>query len=340
MDRIFLSADRRTLVALALLGNVVPVGIATASNWSSHRLPFFVGAAGVCVVPVLVTALPVRFVLLRRLAAFVGIPMLTLMQAYTGGSASGYAVLMMMAMVWFGLQATDREIVAMVALLAACSYLPMLTVGAPAFPVHWGNATLLLLIGSTVAGTLRFAMREAARLTERLRREAAIDPLTGLLNRRGWERAAGAELERARRTNWPISFVLIDLDEFKQLNDARGHDEGDRTLRETAERIRTTLRTIDISARIGGDEFVILLPDSTPEGAVAAVERLREITLLATFSAGVALWEPDEGLEELVRRADLALYAAKTSGGNRTELAPRQLAFDALTSPGEPAACP
>src|SRR5690349_20010239 len=146
---------RRKAVALAVTGNIVPVAIATAIDISSHRPVFFVGAVGACIPPLVVTAVPPRWKLVRRIAAYAGLPMLTLMQAYSGGAASPYAVLMMMAMVWFGLQASDREVLAMIGVLAACAYLPMLLVGAPAFPVHWGNATLLVLIGATVAGSLR-----------------------------------------------------------------------------------------------------------------------------------------------------------------------------------------
>jgi diguanylate cyclase (GGDEF)-like protein len=321
-----LTTGRLRLVLFALAGNVVPVGVATVSDWSSHRTVFFVGAVGSCLVPVLVTALPGRFDGTRRLLAFAGLVPLTLMQAYTGGAASGYAVLMMMAMVWFGLQANDRDVLAMIVALAACSYLPMLVVGSPAYPVHWGNATLLLLIGATVAGALRFMMRETIRLTERLRTEAVIDPLTGLFNRRGWEQTTRPALARARRARDLVALVAFDLDELKQLNDTRGHDEGDRVLRETADRIRSSLRAGDIVARPGGDEFVALLADTTPDAAMTVLQRLRETTPpLGAFSAGIAISDPDEELEDLHRRADLALYAAKAHGGNRTEFAPRSL---------------
>lgn len=97
-------------------------------------------------------------------------------------------------------------------------------------------------------------------------------------------------------------------------------------LRETADRIRSSLRAGDIVARHGGDEFVALLADTTPDAAMAVLQRLRETTPpLGAFSAGIAISDPDEELEDLHRRADLALYAAKAHGGNRTEFAPRSL---------------
>jgi diguanylate cyclase (GGDEF)-like protein len=328
-----LRTRRRNGLGLAVAGNIVPVAIATATDFSSHHPVFFVGAVGACIPPLVVTALPRRWTLVRRIAAYAGLPMLTLMQAYSGGVASPYAVLMMMAMVWFGFEASDREVLAMIAVLAACSYLPMLLIGAPAFPVHWGNATLLVLIGATVAGSLRMSMRETIRVTERLRREAVIDPLTGLLNRRGWEPSAQKALEQARRIGGMVAMVTLDLDSFKQLNDSFGHDHGDRVLRETADRLRATMRASDVVARLGGDEFAALLIHSTPEGAVGAVKRLREITPApVTFSAGIATWESSETLSELLRRADLALYASKASGGDRAEMAPAALTPEALGS--------
>ncbi len=320
---------RARAVGFALAGNVIPVAIATATNWSSHHTVFFVGAVGACAVPLIVTMVPPRHRTIRRAAAFAGLPMLTLLQAYSGGAASGYSVLMMMAMVWFGLQGSDEEVVAMIVLLAACSYLPMLLVGPPAYPVSWGNATLLVMIGATVAGSLRLAMRETRRLTERLRQEAVIDPLTGLLNRRGWELAAQQTLAQARRSGAFVSLIAFDLDEFKQLNDTLGHDEGDRVLRETADRMLRTLRASDVVARLGGDEFAALLTATSPNAAITVLGRLREITpSRASFSAGIARWADDEQLDDLLRRADLALYAAKAGGGNRTEHAPKAFASD------------
>ncbi len=310
-------------IVLAFVGNVIPVVIACLADWSSHRAVFFLGAAGTCLVPLLVTGLPSAGPGLRRAAALAGLVPLTMMQAYSGGAASGYAVLMMMAMVWFGLQAGDRDVIAMIAVLGACAYLPMILFGAPAFPVHWANATLLLLVGATVAGALRLMTRETTSLTEQLRRDAATDPLTGLLNRRGWEPAATAALALARRQQRPVSAAVFDLDAFKQLNDQFGHETGDTVLRRTAEELRSALRGGDIVARSGGDEFLALLVDTTAETAATAIARL--ITGHDGLSAGVAAWDFQEPLEDLLRRADLALYEAKGAGGHRVKTAPTSL---------------
>ena len=137
---------------------------------------------------------------------------------------------------------------------------------------------------------------------------------------------ARRELARAARAGAPIGLLVMDLDRLKQVNDTMGHDEGDRLLRETADRLRAALRAGDVVARLGGDEFVALLTDSPLDGVLAVVERLRDVTPdIADFSAGVASWDGAEELDELIRRADLALYAAKANGGGKVELAPQGL---------------
>jgi diguanylate cyclase (GGDEF)-like protein len=310
----------------AFIGNVVPIAIATATDFPSHRELFFIGAAGGCLAPLIVTAVPRRHRIAFYVGVFGGIPALALMQAYTGGAASGYSVLMMMAMVWFGLQATDRELIAGLVVLTACSCLPMLAIGPPAYPLDWGHATLLVLVGATVAVSLRAVTRETQRLTQRLRREAVHDDLTGLLNRRGWRETAHRELAQAERSGTSIGVAAIDLDDLKQINDSMGHDAGDRILRETADRMRAALRGGDVLARLGGDEFVALLTDTTLDAVLEVVRRLRDVTpSLGRFSAGVAVWDRREGLDELLRRCDVALYASKASGGGKTQIAPVSL---------------
>jgi diguanylate cyclase (GGDEF)-like protein len=308
--------SRGRLLAFAIVGNVLPVMIAAATDRSSHRTLFWIGAVVGCVAPLVVVLVPRRR---RRLvfwaAAFAQIPALTLMQAYSGGAASGYSVLVIMAMVWFGLEATDLELVAGVLVLAACCTLPMVLVGPPAYPVSWGHAVLLALVGVAVAVSLRAVVRELGMLAQRFQQEAVVDDLTGLLNRRGWRYTAPRELARAARSRNPITLVTLDLDNFKELNDELGHEQGDHALRGTAERISATLRA--------GDEFVALLTNSTLTGSAAAIDRLRDATPeREAFSSGIAVWDRKEDLSELLRRSDLALYEAKAAGGGCTSVAP------------------
>ncbi len=314
---------RARLLAFAIAGNVLPVIIATATERWRHPAVFLVGALVACLASLVVALVSRRRRVLFWSAAFAQIPALTLMQAYSGGAASGYSVLVIMAMVWFGLAATDLELVAGMLVLAACSALPMVLFGAPAYPRTWGHAALLTLIGVTVAGSLRAVTRELGMLAKRFAQEAVVDDLTGLLNRRGWRYTAPRELARAARSGNPITLVTLDLDNFKELNDEQGHEQGDRALRDTAERIRATLRAGDVVARLGGDEFVALLTNSTLTGSLAAIDRLRESTPAEEgFSSGIAVWDRKEDLAELLRRSDLALYAAKAAGGGQTEVAP------------------
>ena len=322
-----LSGRQRTrALRFAIAGNILPVAVATITDFGSHHTIFFVGAIGACLAPVVIIlatrSRPIPF----YAAAYGGIPALTMLQAYSGGVSSGYAVLVMMAMIWFGLQTSDRELGIGLGVLAACSYGPMLLFGPPAYPVDWGYATLIVLVGTSVALSLRALTRETVALNERLMRDAMMDDLTGLLNRRGWRTTAERELAQAGRNKTSIGLLVLDLDRLKEVNDTRGHDEGDRVLRETAERMRSAFRAGDVLARLGGDEFGALLVDDSDGEPMTAVKRLQAATPdLASYSGGSAVWNGEESLEELMRRADLGLYAAKTDGGNRVETAPQTL---------------
>jgi diguanylate cyclase len=154
------------------------------------------------------------------------------------------------------------------------------------------------------------------------------DPLTQAMNRRGLAEAFRIETARAARYESPLALAMLDLDDFKKLNDSLGHVGGDRALVHLAQIMKATLRPTDLLARLGGEEFAVLLPATEADEAVTVVERLQKelvrsafvfegrATALA-FSAGVALWRRAEVMEELIRRADEALYGAKRAGKNR-----------------------
>ena len=316
--------QRAATARLALFGNAIPIAIAVSIEPSSHGTAFYVGVAGALLAPAVVTLTSRRHPIPFYAAAYGGLPALTLLQAGTGGAASGYSILLMMAMVWFGAQASDRELGVGLGVLAGCAFLPMLVVGAPDYPVSWGHAAIIVFVGATVAGSLRLMVRETQFLTARLREQATLDDLTGLLNRRGWTDAVEREWARARREGHPVSMLLLDLDAFKQVNDTMGHEEGDRVLAETAERMRSQLRAGDVLARVGGDEFVVLMCGADPDDAMGGATRLCAATpARAAFSAGFGVWDREETPAQLLRRCDLALYAAKTAGGNRVEVAPQ-----------------
>lgn len=158
------------------------------------------------------------------------------------------------------------------------------------------------------------------------------DQLTGSLNRRGLDDVFERETARSDRRGTPLCIAMLDLDDFKRLNDTYGHQAGDAALKHLVKIVKETLRSMDVIARFGGEEFLILLPETTVEAAAATMTRLqRELTrhfflhdnekVLITFSAGVALRLPNEDQGELVKRADRAMYQAKQTGKNRVVVA-------------------
>ncbi len=181
--------------------------------------------------------------------------------------------------------------------------------------------------------SLRYALKLGDTLGQ-LRQLATTDQLTGLLNRREFDRLLAEDVERALRFEHPFVLVLLDLDHFKDINDQHGHPAGDAVLRTVAARITGAVRTIDRVARIGGEEFAVLLMETSIEQAAAAAQRLVEVVrgepdsasdgirLPVTISVGVAV-APTHAKESaaLIEAADKALYAAKRAGRNRMVLA-------------------
>jgi diguanylate cyclase (GGDEF)-like protein len=181
----------------------------------------------------------------------------------------------------------------------------------------------------TVIGTVVEILASRNRmLVERISGEARVDELTGLLNRRGFDERSRAEMAHARRELTSLAVVCFDLDFFKRVNDEFGHEVGDLVLTNLADCFRREARQIDVVARMGGEEFVALLPGAGLEDARSFAERVR-VALgrsapagvpRVTASAGAAAAVAPERIEDLVKAADMALYAAKAQGRNRTVL--------------------
>jgi diguanylate cyclase (GGDEF)-like protein len=173
--------------------------------------------------------------------------------------------------------------------------------GLPHVAIYWVIVTVTIWSICLVLG----------HLSESLRRQADTDPLTGLLNRNGFLTAAIREHAIAQRSGNQLTLAVLDLDGFKQINDLRGHIVGDRVLADLGRSWRGCLRTGDILARHGGDEFVLLLPATSPESAAAVLDRLHVEDLQVTWSVGIGEWLPGESLGECIARADAHLYSVK-----------------------------
>jgi diguanylate cyclase (GGDEF)-like protein len=170
---------------------------------------------------------------------------------------------------------------------------------------------------------------ERKNLERRLAELATTDELTGLSNRRHFLESGTREVERSRRSGAPLALLMLDLDNFKDVNDRYGHPTGDTVLRLFSETCAKTLRCTDIIGRLGGEEFGILLPDTDAEGAKTLAERVRQDIERTAFpsaggrfsitvSIGIAtMTDPEDSLNDLMHRSDHALYESKRAGRNR-----------------------
>lgn len=230
-------------------------------------------------------------------------------QAGGGLASAGYASLYVVASVYAFFFFERPAAVLHLVVTAGMSLVVLAEVGGSGWWVLW----LMVMSTASMVGVL------VSVLVEQVRSMARADMLTGLANRRAWEESLPREVSRAARAARPLSVAVIDLDFFKEVNDAGGHHAGDQTLRTVAAAWSSQVRESDLLARYGGDEFALVMPDCDADQARVIVDRLRETTPTGTtFSAGIATWDGQETITELVRRADEAMYAAKIAGRART----------------------
>jgi len=200
------------------------------------------------------------------------------------------------------------------------------------FVLTIGQCAFLGLYGSSLRKMLYKRSFELKAANKRIEELAELDELTGSFNRRCIMRMLEDEVARARRSNTPCSIALIDLDWFKRINDAYGHPTGDEVLRTFAITLFANIRNIDRFGRYGGEEFLLVLPDTSNDGAARILDRLRSIIadldwsalspgLKVTISAGIATLAANENPDAVLARADAALYSAKERGRNRIAIA-------------------
>jgi diguanylate cyclase (GGDEF)-like protein len=256
----------------------------------------------------------------RWLAVLTGLAYLALIAVLRqagGGNGSGVGVLVILPVMWFALHGRALELWSAVGGSAAVYWVPIIvTHGGGAYPTSgWRVGALLLAVSAIVGSTVqRLRLREQSQARQ-LRRLAHTDDLTGLPNRRAWERTIST-VAAGDRDHGPATFcvAVLDLDGFKAFNDEHGHQAGDRLLKGVAAAWRSQLRRDDVLARLGGDEFAVLMPDADADGARAVLERLAGAFVDVSCSIGVAERRHRETVTALLGRADRALYAAKPGG--------------------------
>jgi diguanylate cyclase (GGDEF)-like protein len=255
-----------------------------------------------------------------------GATMIALAVATTRGPGDG-AILYIWPVLWEAYWFGRRGAVAIVVWVAVVHTLALVYL--PSSEGYFDRWLDVVLSVGLVAAALELLATRNRRLVGQLVAEARLDALTGLLNRRGFIERAEIELARARRERSRLAIATFDLDHFKAINDDYGHEVGDRVLARAARAFAAEMREVDVLARMGGEEFVALLPGEGAAEAAMVADRVRErLAALSdpdlptvTVSAGVASLSPPGDLDELLRAADGALYEAKSSGRDRTAAA-------------------
>lgn len=251
------------------------------------------------------------------------------------GWESGFHYFLLMFIPLIGMGRSARGVIALLALLLAC-YLGLdafsqqhgpISALPPAslMTVRWIN---IVIVFSMFASLAYFYRGTILRAQKSLHQMATRDPLTGLANRQHFQTLAEHEVTRSRRSGEPLALVMADVDFFKRINDKHGHDAGDTVLGHIGEMLLRTVREQDIVARWGGEEFLMLLPNTDAAGARVMADRIRRLVgsfevdhaghgIASTLSFGTTTVQAEETLSDALRRVEAALYRSKAEGRNR-----------------------
>lgn len=247
----------------------------------------------------------------------------------TGQLALRTGLFQLLPLALMALMVRPASLLAFALLIVAMAQLRIVLHGAPGTgsALYWLYTLTTIGFGLVLAGYRTDFAVSAWGMRRRLVQQAHTDELTGLLNRNGWAERAVAAHARASAAGVPVAVVVLDIDYFKGINDRHGHDGGDAVLRRLGEIMRARTGRDGCAARIGGEEFAVLLEGDDALSAHAFAERVRgefgkeHEGVVATLSAGIAGHRPGESLRDQMRRADIALYAAKHEGRDRVHIA-------------------
>jgi diguanylate cyclase (GGDEF)-like protein len=318
--------QRRQFVLPSIAAALLPFALLWLPPGHWHLAPLIAAAVLTVVITTVVAFAPWERLPPRARPALVFTYLIVVVLLRVAGGTSGVAPVALLCVFWIGLCGTRRQLWCMLAAITILFVLPLI-IGGPGDhpPGAWRAAVLFVavsgLVGTTVQAVVagvRDQHLEHDRLRAQLHDLAHTDPLTGLPNRRAWELELKRALAHAGRSDEPLSLAVIDFDNFKDVNDQRGHAEGDSLLIDTSRGWSEVLRAEDVLARLGGDEFALLMPACTERDAAAVIARFRTATPVPyTCSVGLAAWDGTETGERLLQRADAALYDAKRNGRGR-----------------------
>jgi diguanylate cyclase (GGDEF)-like protein len=287
-----------------------------------HWRPVPLLSAGVLSVAIVVIALRVGAESggprIRPGLAWAYLVVVVLLRAADG--ASGVSVMVLLPVFCLALIGTRRQLRCLLVGVALIFVVPLILVGGADYPPSAWRAGILFMALSAIVGSTTQALARHVRAQERERLRlltefdelAHTDALTGLANRRAWQAELERGMARARRTGEPVSVAVVDIDSFKGVNDLHGHSAGDSLLVQIARNWTEMLRPEEVLARIGGDEFAVLMPDCSEMDAIGLIARLRErMPSPHSCSVGLATWDAIEVADRIMGRADNNLYHAK-----------------------------